>query len=119
MPTDKKSPDSIFFLGCPANTEVLGEQPKSKGLRLLLFDQQVEHSKLDSHVDVSGRFKILNEGTAKDYRRIYEKLVGREFDSAALALAEMNQIKEKDPVLHELSTIMHVLKAGRFKVANS
>ena len=27
MPLDKKSPDSVFFLGCPPNTEVLGEQP--------------------------------------------------------------------------------------------
>ena len=116
MPTEKKSPDSVFFIGCPPNTEVLGEQPKSKGLRLLLLDQQVVHGKLDAHADVQGRFKIIDAGTAKDYRKIYAQLVGREFDSAAAALLEMNQIKEKDPVLHALSSIATVLKAGRFKV---
>lgn len=115
MPNDKKSPDSIFFTGCPPNTEVLGEQPKSKGLRLLLLDRQSEHSKTDKHIDVEGRFKILDAGNAKDYRRIYEPLVGREFENAETALAEMNQIKEGKPDLQSLSTIMHVLKSGRFK----
>ena len=119
MPTEKKSPDSVFFLGCPPNTEVLGEQPKSKGLRLLLLDEQLVHGKLDAHSDVQGRFRIINEGTAKDYRKIYEPLVGRDFDSAAQALVEMNKIKETDPVLQALSTISQVLRAGRFKVVHS
>ncbi len=116
MPLEKKSPDSVFFKGCPPNTEVLGEQPKSKGLRLLLLEEQTVHWKTDAHSDVQGRFRIIDEGTAKDYRKIYAQLVGREFDSAAAALVEMNQIKEKDPVLHALTSIETVLKAGRFKV---
>jgi len=118
VPTEKKSPDSVFFLGCPPNTEVLGEQPKSKGLRLLLLEEQVKHSKTDTHSNVQGRFRIVAEGTAKDYRKIYEPLVGREFESAAVALVEMNKIKETDPVLQALSTISEVLKAGRFKVVH-